>query len=79
MKSYIIKLNIDNDKIVIDVPEKFIGKKVEIQITEIQKKIKNTPKTFSYVSIKPTNIIDDFPNWFQPNSLNELEDTIENI
>ena len=91
MKSYRIKLIIENDKIVVDVPKKFIGKKVEVQITEIPKKVpmkrkvkysNREPIIFEiskYSNIKPIDIVDEFPDWFQSNSLNEIDDSIENI
>jgi hypothetical protein len=90
MKSYKIKLNVDDNKVVIEIPERFIGKKVEIQITEVPQKRpmkksllkKGNPmifETITYTTTKLIDIVDDFPTWFNSNSLDNLDDSINNF
>ena len=91
MKIFNLQIEVDKNRIVIKVPDEFIGGKIELKITSEDKKtksfttLKETKKseisnlTSNLKSTRSEDVLDSFPSWFNPDSLNDINDNIDNM
>ena len=92
MKIFNLQIEVDKNRIVINVPDEFIGGKIELKITSDDKKTKSITtlkKTKKSEILNLTSniigsethkdVLDDFPSWFNSDSLNDINDNIDEI